>query len=282
MQQRQIKSAPPGRVRSKKTSALAEIEEWVNSSTELVNGKSKEQRLLRAKLLELGKERFKVKAKVTYDLRKFMDKQTRKGLLNKRARPVSAHPNTTMEPASGRGKRAALSQSAPVNRTESQMKKKTVQFQLGSGNGEYLTTGVVDSGDDMDGAFISLNPDSSPNARLPAARARPSTAATPLYGSRSTPSEKTPVVSQNNARFIKENKLCKFGGKLPSVVSDPRFSGLHKSLSENHECTTKDSVLAIIQRKESLRKPLKTGGKEARRELELKIKQFMEERNIVF
>lgn len=279
MPPRSVKSAPPGKDRHKRVSAIAEIEEWVMSSKELVGGRSKEQRLLRARLMELGKERYKAKAKITYDLRKFVEKQTRMGLLNKRARPVSGQPS--VDGTETKSKRPVPPHSAPPNRSTTEARKSMVQFQPGTSKCEYLTTGIVDPTDETnDGAFISLNPDCPLKENKPSERRRPSTAATPLY-SLSVPS-KTPVTSQNTVRFKKEDKLSKFGGKFPSLAGDPRFSGLHKSLSENYVSHTKDSVFSIIQRIESLRKPLRGGSKEARRELEIKIKQFMDEHHIVF
>lgn len=275
LSRRQAKSAPPRRERCKRTSAVAEIEEWVFSNKELVSGKSKEQRLLRARLMELGKERFKAKTKITYDLRKFVEKQTRSGLLNKRVRPLSGKP--TADPTALLSRRTVAPHSAPAVRTTPTEPKKSVQFSECSRKCEYLTTGVTDPTDDVDaGGFISLNPDCPLKLQSHAGRARPSTAATPIYCPTVT------VGLQNNARFLKENGLQKYGGRLPSVTGDPRFSGLHKSLSENYISNTKDSAIAIIQRIESLRKPLKGTSTEARKELEVKIKRFMDEHNIVF
>ena len=271
---RQTKSAPPRRERVKRTSAVAEIEEWVFSNKDLVSGKSNEQRLLRARLMELGKDRFKVKTKIAHDLRKFVEKQTKNGLINTRARPVSGV-QSVADLETLKSRRTLAAHSAPATRTTPPTMKKSVHFPDGIRKCEYLTTGIMDSADD---AFISLNPDCPLKLRTCPERVRPSTAATPLY----CPSTQIRSQSQTNVRFIKENKLSKYGGRFPSVVGDPRFSGLHKSLSENYVTNTKDSVNSIIQRIDCMGKPLKGRTKEARRELELKIKHFMEENNIVF
>lgn len=86
---KKLKSAPP-RILSKRTNAIKEIEAWIQNDNEhgmahdvqRVSGKLSdnvtEQRLLRAKLLDLGKERYKFLVQSTYEKQMFIERQKKK------------------------------------------------------------------------------------------------------------------------------------------------------------------------------------------------------------
>ena len=284
------KSAPPGRQKSKRVSAIHDIEEWVFSNKDLVVGKSTEQRLLRAKLLELGKERFKVKSKLNYDIQKFVDKQTKSGLMNRYRRPVSALPSTLASSENNVANiRAGESMSAPVRRQGSALcRPKTVQFQTDMSKAAYVTTGDVGKypSDEIDWkalnelnneTFVPLQPNLSTGIPL-SEWSRPSTA-----GSRGCHRVNSAFSLSDSGRLNNyRGGGSKYGCKFPRVSGDPRFAELYQALSETYRTSVKDDVWTIIQRVDALQKPLRTGSKEARRELELKLKLFMEENNIVF
>lgn len=91
-----LRSAPP-RMASKQTNATKEIEAWIQKDNEYgpahdvqrVSGKLSdnvtEERLLHAKLLELGKERYKFLVQNTYEKQMFLERQKRKSA------PLKAH-----------------------------------------------------------------------------------------------------------------------------------------------------------------------------------------------
>lgn len=285
MQCRPTKSAPAsGRPRTKRTNAVHEIEDWVFSNRELVAGKSTEQRLLRARLMELGKERFKVRSKFAHDMQKFIDKQSKIGLFNRTVRPASASALETQKQLEKR-----MAESAPVRRPLSPIpaRPKTVQFQTDMARGGYLKTGAVTVGEDeknvtqirdYEETFIPLQPNLSTGIPL-SVWSRPSSAGNERFSRPDTWYSSGEPNRASTANINKDN-TCK--NKLPRVTSDPRFAKLHKCLTENYTSNVKGDVATIIQKKESLRVPLRTGSKEARRELEIKIQLFMKENNIVF
>ncbi|KAH3861900.1 uncharacterized protein LOC127866089 [Dreissena polymorpha] len=285
MQSRPIKSAPAsGRLRNRRTNAVHEIEDWVFSNRELVAGKSTEQRLLRARLMELGKERFKMKSKFAHDMQKFIDKQSKIGLFNRSARPASASALETQKQMEKR-----LVESAPVRRPLSPIpaRPKTVQFQTDMARGGYLKTGAATVGDDdkndalmreFEETFIPLQPNLSTGIPL-SVWSRPSTAGNERFG---RPDIGYSSGEPNRTSTADINKINTCKNKLPRVTSDPRFSKLQTCLTENYTSNVKCDVATLIQKKESLRVPLRTGSKEARRDLEIKIQLFMKENNIVF
>ncbi|XP_052786455.1 uncharacterized protein LOC128221868 [Mya arenaria] len=316
------KSAPAGRQRSRRVNALHEIEEWVLSSKnkpendefeDKMFSKSNDQRLLKAKLMELGKERFKVMAKLNHDKQKFVERQKRNGLLNRNIRSAATSTRASSEQRLNT-LRGSQSLSAPAKRPCSAIsRQKTVQFHTDFRKAEYITTGVNpnfteeiaptrEEKDDIVETFILLQPNLSTEVP-PSQLIRPFTAGNQNFS-------RTPSSSSLNSRGKAGKQLVngkppkgqwEFEGErfqrqhskedrindeqqFPNVEAsnDRRFYKLHKSLSNNYATRVRDDVPTIIRKIGSLQMPLKAGSKEARRELEAKIKIFMEENNIVF
>ncbi|XP_060562084.1 uncharacterized protein LOC132721729 [Ruditapes philippinarum] len=285
-----IKSAPAGRLKSKKTSVLHDIEEWVLSGKEHEPETSRihsgqlaenitEERLLRARMMELGKERFKILSKYDHEIQTFKDKQKRKGFRIKFNRPQSASFPAAAErrlmadgPKSDTHSASSLMFIAPM------IRPKTVQFEAGSPRRENFATGNVNNRPRTVPAQTKLLnqtgevqvEDWTPLA-MTTDWSRPSTAGNEKV-IRSVSSHSFP--SFISARNQKTNEM--------SISKEPRFFALENSLSKNYKTDCKTDVQTIIRNIEALRKPIKIGGKEARKELELKVKIFMEENNIVF
>lgn len=292
MHRLRAKSAPPGRSKSKKTTAIKEIEEWVFSGKEHELEASRihsgqlaenitEERLLRSHMLELGKERFKIKSKYEHDIQTFKDKQKRKGFRIKFNRPHSASVATDrMVCVSGR---SAQSINRSNDRPSSSrvlitpvIRPKTVQFKATRTHGEHSTTDSTETRPRTVPNKTALqNPPSSVEEWAPIAMSadwsRPSTAGPGNY-SRSTSSVGVP--SYNGLR----NKRT----DLTGLTQEPRFSALEKVLSSNYASDCKADVPTLIQKIEALRRTTQLGGQNARREMDVKIRIFMAENKIVF
>lgn len=291
MHRLRAKSAPPGRSKSKKTTAIKEIEEWVFSGKEHEQEASRlhsgqlaenitEERLLRSHMLELGKERFKMLSQHEHDIQTFKDKQKRKGFRIKFNRPQSASVATDrMVCMSGRSAQS-------INRSNGRpssarilitpvIRPKTVQFQTNHSRGEHLTIDTTETRPrTVPTKANGLNSPSSVEEWTPIAMSadwsRPSTAG-PGNCSRSTSSFGVPSNYLRNKRT-----------NLTGLTQEPRFSALEKVLSSNYASDCKADVPTIIEKIEALRRPTTLGGKDARREMEVKIRIFMAENKIVF
>lgn len=282
-----IKSAPVGRNKSKKTSVLKDIEEWVLSGKEHEPGTSRihsgqlaenitEERLLRARMMDLGKERFKILSQCDHDIQTFKDKQKRKGFRIKFNRPQSATCSGVERGlASERSRSNPRSASSRVLVTPV-IRPKTVQFEADLSRGEYFTTGHTNNRPQtVPNKTNFINPSVTVEEWTPLAVSnewsRPSTAG-PTQRSRPASAVSVPSYFSQN---IQSNTQTR-------IANEPRFSALEKALSSNYVSDCKTDVPSIIKNMEALRKPVKISSKEARKELELKIKIFMEENNIVF
>lgn len=286
-----IKSAPAGRTKSKKTSVLHEIEEWVLGGKEHEPETSRihsgqlaenitEERLLRARMMELGKERFKILSKYEHEIQTFKDKQKRKGFRIKFNRPQSAtFPSAAERKIMADGPRSETHSASSLMFIAPVIRPKTVQFQADlSRRGNPATTSNVNNRPRTVSAQTKIhntNDDVQVEEWTPLAMttdwSRPSTAGHDKV-IRSVSSHSFP--SFISSRNQKSNET--------SIAKEPRFFALESSLSKNYITDCKTDVPTIIRNIEALRKPIKIGSKEARRELELKIKMFMEENNIVF
>lgn len=101
---------------------------------------------------------------------------------------------------------------------------------------------------------------------------RENTMASSVYSSNSMSSFRR----EDDSLWARRNRLSKFGGKIPSVVGDPRYALLEKALSTKYDKRIKTSVTDIVDTIESLHKPPKS-AKEAKPKWEEKIYAFMKE-----
>ncbi|XP_045213497.2 uncharacterized protein LOC123564190 [Mercenaria mercenaria] len=279
-----IKSAPTRRSKSKKTTVVKEIEEWVLSGKEHEPETSRihsgqlaenitEERLLRARMMELGKERFKILSKYEHEIQTFKDKQKRKGFRIKFNRPQSAFTPSAERSIMSERPRSESHSAPSLMFITPLIRPKTVQFEADLSRREYLTTGNGDTRPRTVPAKTKfLNSTAEVEEWTPLAMSdwsRPSTAGHDSIN-RSLSSHSFPS-------FVRNKKTSE-----ASISKEPRFSALESALSTNYISDCKTEVSTIIRNIEALRKPIKVGGKEARRELELKIKIFMEENNIMF
>lgn len=275
MQRPRAKSAPTSRSKVRKTNALKEIEEWVSGgrigepeTSRIHSGQLAEniteERLLRARIMELGKERFKILSKWDHDIQTFKETQKKKGFAFKKLRHKSA---------GGAADRVVGKPDGEIKTKFRVVRPKTVQFESNLARGEYLSTGLVEPRPKTVPSKMLLNSTTTLEEWNPIAMStdwsRPSTGKT-SGGSRPVSAYSLSSL-KNNIKPVRE-----------SSSTDPRFAKLANSLSSNYKTVCKNDVPTIIQNIEALQKPLRVSSKEARRELEIKIRQFMKENNIVF
>lgn len=283
-----IRSAPAGRTKGKKATATKDIEEWVHSGKDQDVDTSRihsgqltenvtEERLLRSRLMELGKERFKILSKCDHEIQAFKDKQNRKGIRGTLARPMSAFDRRSSLSARSLTSRTNEPDGASLVLITPGVRQKNVQFQVKPTKTECVKINERQS---------YTRPQTVP-AKMPRQQpgpileewkpltmtnewSRPSTASGVVTNGRHGP-------SVSALTTLKDERVG-----LRKVSSEPRFTALESCLTENYTSSCKVDVKSIIESITSLKIPIRAGSKEAKRELENKIKLFMEENNIVF
>ena len=293
MHPRPPKSAP-GRIQSKRSHALKDIEDWVLSGTDMTREITRhagqlaenvtEERLLRTKLMELGKERYKSLAKHHYEKQAFAEKQRRKFAIIRRNRITTQSLNDAHSILTKTDKPSEYNYHKSYA-----IRPKTVQFeqnmveQNALNTGDYISTGVYE---DRPNTVPTLSEfedqaddfDTSTSLGVYNQWSRPSTAATSGFtrslGSASSDSSKS---------WVKDRKTTnRYGSKFAGLTHEPRYAKLEEALSQPYTSKTKLDVKTIVQKIESLHTPGKTGSKEAKQTLERKIKGFMHEAGIAF
>lgn len=300
MHPRPTRSAPPlRRIKSKKNHVLKDIEEWAlgqdlelekSRTSGITTGNFTDERLLRAKLMEIGKERYRFTVQHTHNMKKFVDSQKMKKILFVRNKGLTASTAISAHSSVPPVRSERYIQSAPLLRQTNtlNLRPKTVQFKASLSKGEYIMTGLPNN---KPVENISVVPsDTHPITKTTNDFSTSFISSTdiPRYTnagsvfSRPVSAGSVPFASIDMLKSRKDQRLNRFGGKFQTVTTDARFALLEKALSKNYETRVKTNVASIIETKESLRQPLRKGTMEARRELELKIKQFMTENNIMF
>lgn len=298
MPTRPPKSAP-SRIPSKRSHALKDIEDWVLSGTDMTREITRhagqlaenvtEERLLRTKLMELGKERYKALAKHHYEKQAFADKQKRKFAVLRKNRIPAQSAIDFNKPGYAQSILTKSEKPSEYNFQKSYaIRPKTVQFESNMANvncTDYIATGIEtdrpntvptlgdsDSEPQIDG-FCTSTPMGIYNQW-----SRPSTAATSTRLTRSVGS----ASSDSSKSWVKSGKVCRYGSRFQGLTQEPRYARLEESLSETYTSKTKLDVNTIVKNIGSLHTPGKTGSKEAKHRLEGKIKAFMKEAGIVF
>ena len=290
------KSAPVKNF-SKRSHALKDIEDWVLSGTDMSREITRhagqlaenvtEERLLRTKLMELGKERYKSLAKHHYERQAFAEKQRRKFALLRRNRVTTVSLNDLNKNSYAHSILTKTDKPSEFNFNKSYIiRPKTVQFEQNRENittGDYISTGACDDRPNTVPTFCEFGDsteafDHSTSLGIYSEWSRPSTAATSGLG-RSVGS-----ASSNSAKsWVKERKTTNsYGNKFSGLTREPRYAKLEEALSQTYSSKTKLDVKTIVQKIESLHTPGKTGSKEAKRTLERKIRGFMDEAGFTF
>ena len=282
------------RLRAKKKHAMKDIEEWMtrdltldlNQGNTRMSGKNDdtvtEVRMLKARLIDLGVERYKFLSHFTHEKQKFMENRKRKEMSAKHLRSYSTmsepilgygRPSTTSSRHSGNDRSdvpSVLSRKteyrSPKEFVESNQqhhhppppphRAKTVQF---------TPQPLHNRPHGRDSRTVVSEP-ARPGI------SRENTMASSVYSSNSVSSFRR----EDDSLWARRNRLSKFGGKIPSVVGDPRYALLEKALSTKYDKRIKTSVTDIVDTIESLHKPPKS-AKEAKPKWEEKIYAFMKE-----
>ena len=298
MHPRPVKSAP-SKIPSKRSHAQKDIEDWVLSGTDMTREITRhagqlaenvtEERLLRTKLMELGKERFKSLAKHHYEKQAFAEKQKRKFAVLRKKRIVSQSLNDMNKSSYAHSILTTKSEkpSEYYFQKNYTLRPKTVQFEPDMANENtngYISMGleterpntVPNGSGDSEGEqfdnFATSTPMDAYNQW-----SRPSTATTSIRLSRSLGS----AGSESSKSWVKTEKVCRYGSRFPGLTNEPRYAKLEESLSDTYTSKLKEDVKTIVSGIESLHTPGKTGSKEAKQRLEGKIKEFMKEAGIV-
>ena len=293
-------SSAPSKIPSKRSHAQKDIEDWVLSGTDMTREITRhagqlaenvtEERLLRTKLIELGKERFKSLAKHHYEKQAFAEKQKRKFAAFRKKRIVSQSMND-MNKSSYAHSILTTKSEKPMEYNYQKtftMRPKTVQFEPDMANEnsiDYISTGfgterpntVPNGSGDSEGEQIDNFATSTP-MDVYNQWSRPSTATTSIRLSRSLGSAGS---GESSKSWVKTGgKVCRYGSRFPGLTKEPRYAKLEDSLSETYTSSVKLDVKTIVSGIGSLHTPGKTGSKEAKQRLERKIKEFMKEAGI--
>lgn len=279
------------RLKAKKKHTMKDIEEWMtkdltldlNQGNTRMSGKNDdtvtEVRMLKARLIDLGVERYKFLSQFSHEKQKFLENRKRKEVSAKNVRSYSTmsepimsygRPSTTSSRHSGNERSDAASvvsrktefkspkefvqSNQPHHRAPQPQRAKTVQFT-------------------PQPLYNKLRPRDSRTVVSEPARpglSRENTTASSVYSSVSS------FKRDEEAQRARRNRLSKFGGKCPSVAGDPRYALLEKALSSTYDKRIKTSVANIVDTIESLHKPSKS-AKEAKPKWEEKIYAFMKE-----
>ena len=292
-----------GRPKSRKHT-MQDIEEWVIQDSMLAQEKTRhsghptenitEERLLKTRLMDLGKERFKVLSRLNSERQTFIDKQRRKTYMMKRTRDErklarNKLMSDSLEPGDDKSADLPPLEVRKDIKTNA-IRPKTVQFGATKHKEDSLSApGIrphtvalypsdisnVLMSTDIGQFMLDMSVPVSETSMDLLDVSRPSTAVTGF--SRSVSLLTGTDVSVNRTVRGRRNAL-----KPASIVNEPRYALLEKALSENYEGHCKLDVPSIIARTESLQRHARTGGKEAKRALQAKVKQFMLEKDISF
>lgn len=298
MHPRPVKSAP-SRIPSKRSHALKDIEDWVLSGTDMSREITRhagqlaenvtEERLLRTKLMELGRERFKSLAKHHYEKQAFAEKQKRKfALLRKKRIVTQSLIDTTNKLEQSHSILTKNEKPSEYNFQKSYaIRPKTVQFEqnmakddtvdnistgLDTDRPNTVPTDLATIDGDQTDSLVTSTPMDAYNQW-----SRPSTATTSIRLTRSLGS----ASSDSSKSWVKTSKVCRYGSRFPGLTNEPRYAKLEEALSQTYSSKIKVDVKTIVGGIESLHTPGKTGSKEAKQRLEEKIKGFMKEAGIV-
>jgi len=272
------------RLKNRKTNVMKEIEEWVLLDSEFnqteagrMSGKLTEniteERMLKSRLFDLGKERYKYLTKMAFDKHMFIEKQKK-----------------------AKAKRAQILHHRSFSANDATFEKRTPDTRL---QGRMS----------LDPRLLR-NPDRDDDAEIQSLGSR---AKTVQFMTSSTPVSNHRVSEQNKMRllmmqcsfgkqkdvkksrplsrsdedsvtgksFVKKNRFSKFGGKFPTKTDDGRYVSLTSALSPNYELHADLDVKRIVQSIESLHKPAKN-LKEVKPKLTQQLQAFMKERGITF
>ncbi|KAL4240808.1 hypothetical protein ACF0H5_001596 [Mactra antiquata] len=295
-----IRSAPARRRKSTKTTCTKDIEDWVLSGKEQESETSRirsgqigenvtEERLLKARLMELGKERFKILSKCDQEIQSFKDKQKRKGFRAILPRPMSANNvfdrrlSISERSTSSRASNITQQSAAPLILITPAIRTKTVQFEDEVPKPPCIKMKKARQSYPRPRTVPAKSPRHQPEAILEEWKpltmttewSRPSTALGMSHHSR--PGSSISIPSSNSLKNIQQSPE-----EYTVISAEPRFVALEKLLTKNYITDCKFDVRRIIENVTSLNIPRRAGSKEAKRELEFKIRQFMAEQNIVF
>ncbi|XP_063445998.1 uncharacterized protein LOC134725775 [Mytilus trossulus] len=206
-----------------------------------------EERLLRSRLFELGNERYKFLARFTFEKQQFQDKKVKR-INAMKARVMSA------SSAPGRLGTSVSRQSMMSAKGDMRLRR--------FNDAEFYDTGERDLPSRARTVHFMPSQSRKPECRV-------LKASTPMG------------YHLTGSKLTKTNKFSKFGGAIPGLTNDPRYSFLEKSLSPAYvEGKNKRSVREIVKSIESLHKLPGNGIRKV--DMGAKIQTFVKECKLSF
>lgn len=247
-----------------------------------------EERMFKSRLFDIGKERYKYLSKNAYEMKMFSDKYKKKMQLarqqlqshqrslsaNDVSRPMKSQDNARLS-LDPRMLRRTQDTSNDLDDSRTLSRSKTVSFmptssQRWQSEATQPRTSTPARANSQHALFRALRDNSQLNNRSRRQSVIP------------TPRSDDDSLSKS---WIKRNKFSKYGGKVPGVTADPRYTQLEVSLSPFYQGRpggpVAPDVKQIVNSITSLHKPSKN-IKEVRPKMTLKLQAFMKERGIVF
>lgn len=304
MQPKRNSSSSPVKLRTKKTNAFKDIEEWVLTGTNFKESSRMsgtltenvtEERMYKAKLFDLGKERYNFISHCAYEKQRFIDTMKKKpGAFKQIMSEISRASSPGLQASKNRVNERKMKISLmnknfknekEDNKTQEEDKNvhlkrsKTVHFPpnkslqtfVPDGYGEEPLRSSTPSHTGFrpaQTAFSTFQDSRPPN---PQHHQKPNTT---FKFSRNTES-RSPVA------WGKEKRVSKYGGKPPGVTDDRRYKMLETALSLNYTGKEDIDLKDIIERNETLNTTPRN-YKEAKPNMELKLIEFMKERGLEF
>lgn len=285
----QDNSNAASRLKAKKSNAMKEIEEWVmkdvgwndDSRIGKLPENVTEERMFKARLFDLGKERYKYLSKNAFEVHMFVEQRKKKVALQKLnlqvSRSLSANDISSKRRKNEHGKRQEdIDPNDPIANGLTLQRSKTVQFPNTYASNSPAQT-RASSRNATQNTFMALR-------NIQPGRVVTSATAARKASRVNLASRQSDDDSTSSRSWVKKNKFSKYGGSVPGVTSDPRYSDLEGSLSSYYQgraTTAPADVRTIVDDIESLHKPSKT-YKEIKPKITQKLQEFMKERGITF
>lgn len=293
------KSAP-ARIYSKKsftkTNAIKEMEAWVRGNSNsigtafegTVRGSGQlsenvtEERMLKARLWELSKERYKFIAQKEYEKKMFLDKIQRKAIAMRRR---SVRSETSGKCST---KDDVKSTTSRMTHHEQPIIPVTIDSDIGAlktalptKNVQFIPSVTVNNSSTKQKVF-STQPDriQARGLRLPDVNGKMTKSAGSV-GYQNRLRNNVSASSFRTSWSRNSNRSSKFGEQLVGYTDDPRYYQLENVLSLKYESRSNIEVMTVVQRLDALH-VLPKNLKEKKPKLEAKVQQFMRENGIVF
>ncbi|XP_061196122.1 uncharacterized protein LOC133204411 [Saccostrea echinata] len=284
------------RLKAKKKHVMKDIEEWMvkdltldlNQGNTRMSGKNDdtvtEVRMLKARLIDLGVERYKFLSHFSHEKQKFLENRKRKeaGAKNLRSystmsEPIMSYgrPSTTSSRQSGneRSDVASVVSKKTEYRSPKEFVHNNTQQNLHRPLPPHRAKTVQFFPQALDNKQRSRDSRTVVSEPPRLGISRENTIASSVYSAANSVSS---FKRDEDTSWSRRNKLSKYGGKCPSVTGDPRYAFLERALSSKYDKHIKTNVTDIVNSIESLHKPPKN-AKEAKPKWEEKIQAFMKE-----